>query len=107
MPDLIAPLETLTFTVTKRPRRPAQVKTLERLMKLQPEKTKSLRKLQRRRKLYDNIEGTRAGRKWINRVHATKVVKVEQGETFTLTLTPQVIPDLRSVEKFLKVEKAR
>ena len=49
----------------------------------------------------------RAGRRWINRVRATKVTRVMQGETFTITVTPKVIPDLRSVEKFLKVKKAR
>ncbi len=107
MPDLIAPLATLTFTVAKVPRRAAQVKTIERLMKLEPDRQRTLRHLQRRRKLYDNIVGIRAGRKWINRARATKVTKVLPGETFTITVTPQVIPDLRSVEKFLKVTKAR
>ncbi len=107
MPDLIAPLETLTFTVAKVPRRPAQVKTIERLMKLEPDRQRLLRHLQRRRMLYDNVVSIRAGRRWIHRVRATKVAKVQPGETFTLTLTAQVIPDLRSVEKFLKVEKAR
>ncbi len=107
MPDLIAPLETLTFTVEKVPKRAAQVKTIERLMKLEPDRQRTLRHLQRRRRIYDNIVGVRAGRRWINRVRATKVTKVMPGETFTIMVTPQVIPDLRSVEKFLKVEKAR
>ncbi len=107
MPDLIAPLETLTFTVAKVPKRAAQVKTIERLMRLQPEKQRILRHLQRSRRIYRNVVSIRAGRRWIHRVRATKVAKVQLGETFTLTLTAQVIPDLRSVEKFLKVEKAR
>jgi hypothetical protein len=107
VPDLIAPLETLTFTVIKRPRRPAQVKTIERLMKLEPDRQRTLRHLQRRRMVSDNVVGIRAGRKWINRVRATKVARADAGETFTITVTPQVIPDLRSVEKFLKVEKPR
>ncbi|TDJ56974.1 MAG: hypothetical protein E2O40_03735 [Planctomycetota bacterium] len=107
MPDLIAPLETLTFTVAKVPRRPAQVKTIERLMKLEPERQRLLRHLQRRRMVSDNVVSIRAGRKWINRVRATKVARAHLGETFTITVTPQVIPDLRSVEKFLKVEKVR
>ena len=107
MPNLIAPLETLTFTVAKMPKRAAQVKTIERLMRLQPRKQRILRHLQRRRRRYDNVVSIRAGRRWIHRVRATKVAKVQLGETFTLTLTAQVIPDLRSVEKFLKVEKAR
>ena len=107
MTDLIAPLETLTLTVKKVPTRPAQRKTIERLMKLQPDLQRSLRKIARRRRIHDNIVGIRAGRKWIQRVRATRVAKVEPGESFTLTLTPQIIPDLRSVEKFLKVARAR
>ncbi len=107
MPDLIAPLETLTFTVEKVPKRAAQVKTIERLMKLEPDRQRTLRHLQRQRRIYDNVVSVRAGRRWINRVRATKVARVEPGETFTITVTPQVIPDLRSVEKFLKVAKAR
>ena len=107
MSDPIAPLETLTFTVEKVPRRPAQRKTIERLMKLQPELQSGLRKIARKRRVHDNIVRIRAGRKWIQRVRATKVARVEQGNSFTLTLTPQIIPDLRSVEKFLKVAKAR
>jgi len=107
VPDLIAPLETLTLTVQKVPRRPAQRKTIERLMKMQPELQTGLRKIARKRRVHDNIVGIRAGRKWIQRVRATRVARVELGESFTLTLTPQIIPDLKSVEKFLKVSKAR
>ncbi len=107
MPDLIAPLETLTFTVQKVPRRAAHRKTIERLMKLQPDMQCGLRKIARKRRVHDNIVGIRAGRRWIQRVRATKVARVELGASFTLTLTPQIIPDLKSVEKFLKVAKAR
>jgi hypothetical protein len=106
VPDLIAPLETLTFTVAKVPRRPAQVKTIERLMKLEPERQRLLRHLQRRRLIYDNSVGIRAGRKWINRRRATNVTKVMPGESFTIMVSPQVIPDLKSVEQFLTVKKA-
>ncbi len=107
MTDLIAPLETLTFTVEKVPTRPAQRKTIARLMKLQPDLQRSLRQIARRRRIHDNIVRIRAGRKWIQRVRATRVARVEPGESFTLTLTAQIIPDLRSVEKFLKVARAR
>ena len=107
MPDLIAPLAKLTFTVAKVPQRTAQVKTIARLMKLEPDRQRNLRNLQKRRRIYDNVVGIRAGRKWINRVRATNVSKVLPGASFTITVSPQVVPDLKSVEKFLKVEKAR
>ncbi len=107
MPDLIAPLETLTFTVEKVPKRAAQVKTIARLMKLEPDRQRMLRHLQRRRRVSDNIVSVRAGRRWINRVRATNVARVMTGATFTITVTPQVIPDLKSIEQFLTVKKAR
>ena len=106
VPDLITPLETVTFTVTKVPSRSAQLKTISRLMNMQPQSQRSLRSLAKRRRLHDNIVGTRAGRKWTNRVRTTKVNRVETGETFTLTLTSQIIPDVKSVEKFLAAAKA-
>jgi len=102
VPDIIAPLNTVTFTVTTVPRRTAQLKTISRLMNMQPEAQRSLRHLAKRRRIHDNVVGTRAGRKWTNRVRTTKVTRVETGETFTLTLTPQIMPDLKSVERFLK-----
>ncbi len=105
MPDLIAPLNTVTFTVTTVPQHSAQLKTIARLMNMQPEAQRSLRSLAKRRRLHDNIVGIRAGRRWTSRVRTTKVTRVETGETFTLTLTAQIIPDLRSVEKFLKAAR--
>ncbi len=106
MPDLIAPLNTVTFTVKKVPQRSAHLKTISRLMNMQPESQRSLRSLAKRRRIHDNVVGIRAGRKWTNRVRTTKVTKVETGETFTLTLTAQIIPDLKSVEKFLSAAES-
>lgn len=106
MPDLIAPLNSVTFTVTKVPQRTAHLKTISRLMNMQPESQRSLRSLAKRRRIHDNVVGTRAGRKWTSRVRTTKVTRVETGETFTLTLTAQIIPDLKSVEKFLSAAKS-
>ena len=107
MPDVVAPLETVTFTVTSVPRRSAPRKTIERLMRMQPELQKGLRKRARIRSKHENVVDIRAGRRWIHRVRASKLVKVQPGETFTLTLTPQIVPDVKSVERYLKAEKAR
>jgi hypothetical protein len=106
MADVIAPQKTVTFTVTRVPQRPAQRKTIERLMKMQPDIQRGLEKRARRRRQHDNIIDIRAGRKWVQRVRASKLAHVEQGQSFTLTLTPQIIPDIKSVERFLKAEKA-
>jgi hypothetical protein len=107
MADVIAPQKTVTFTVTSVPQRSAQRKTIERLMKMQPELQRGLKLRARRRRQVDNIVDTRAGRKWIQRVPASKLARAEVGQTFTLTLTPQIIPDVKSVQQFLKAEKAK
>jgi len=107
MADVIAPLKTVTFTITRVPPRSAQRKTIERLMKMQPDIQHGLKLRARKRRQHDNVVDIRAGRKWIHRVTASKLARAEEGETFTLTLTSQIIPDVKSVQQFLKAEKAR
>ena len=91
-----------TFEITAVPKRIAQQKTIRRLMRLQPHIQKGLKALQRRRKQHDNRTYVRAGRPWTDRARATKLTRVETGETFTIRITPQIIPDLKSVGKFLQ-----
>ena len=107
MTDLLEPQKTVTFTITKRPDRVADRKTIQRLMRMQPEIQKGLRKLAARRKRYDNKRRIRAGLPWINRAKATKLTHVQAGETFTLQITPQIIPDIRAVESFLEAKPAK
>ncbi len=95
-----------TFTVERLPRNEAGRKTLRRLMRMQPHIQKGLRKLAKRRQQTDNRTVTRAGVDWVIRVPTTKLTYVREGESFTLDVTPQIAPDLRSVEPYLKVESA-
>ena len=60
----ITPNSTLTFTVKAVPPTTAKVKTIQRLMWMQPDVTKGMRMLQRRRRQTDNITYVRAGRPW-------------------------------------------
>lgn len=99
----ITPSKEYTFTVNKVPAREASRKTLIRLMQMQPSVKKGLSNLQRKRKLTDNIFGIRAGRPWINRKRATKIVWLEKGAQFTITVTPQLVNDVKSVQKYLDV----
>ena len=105
MADAIAPLKTVTFTVTKVPSRPDALQTIERLMRMQPEAQRQLKRRAMRRRQHDNELTRRGGRIWVNRARAVKLTLVAAGETFTLTLTPQIIPDVRSVQRFLSVER--
>ena len=106
MSDVIAPLNTVTFTIRELPRDQKSIKTIDRLMRMQPEVAKVLRSLQARRKRVDNKTYIRAGRPWTNRKKATRVTRPEVGASFTLKLFPHLIPDINSVEKYLDSAKA-
>ena len=99
----IVPNTEMTFTITTDPKRPATRKTIERLMWMQPKVKKDLSMLQRRRKQKDIKYTIRAGRVWFDRPRATRTVRCEKGATFTLQVTPQIVNDLKSVEKYLSI----
>ena len=46
----------------------------------------------------------RAGRVWFDRPRATRTIRCEQGASFTLKITPQIVNDLKSVSKYLEVK---
>ena len=106
MDDLLVPQKTVTFTLKRTPTRPADRKTIQRLMRMQPDIRKGLKGLQKRRRQHDNRPYIRAGVWWIDRAKATRLVRAEAGESFTLELTPQVIPDLQSVSRYLDAKTA-
>ena len=101
MPLAITPGQEMTFTLTAAPRRAAERKTLERLMRMESGVAHGLKKLARRRRQHDNKGHQRGGRLWWVRPHATKLVRVAPGASFTLFVTPQIAVDIRSVERYL------
>ena len=101
-PDTIVPNSTMSFTITGRPQRSATVKTIERLMGMQTHIQTGRSKLATQRRLKDNVTYVRAGRPWVNRKRVTKLARAEQGETFTLLVTPQIVDDLRSVASYIE-----
>ena len=103
MSDLTANA-TVTCTVTSMPKNESATKTIRRLMRMQPEIQKDLSMLARRRAKTDNIPTRRAGRVWVNRKRPTALTRVAVGESFTLFISPQVLPDIKSVEKYLDVK---
>lgn len=106
MADAIAPNQDVTFTISNPPRREAERKTIQRLMRMQPDVQNGLSKLARRRKLHDNRYVTRAGVDWVIRVTTTKLTRVEPGESFTIRVTPQIMNDIKSVEQYLDAKVA-
>jgi len=103
MSDLLTAGKTVSFTVNSVPTTPAGCKTIQRLMRMQPDIRRGLRKLQNLRK-ERNVTYVRAGRPWTNRCKATKITKVELGEQFTLFLTPQILPDIHAVASHLEMK---
>ena len=101
-PDTIVPNSTMTFTVTSRPQRSATIKTIERLMGMQTHLQRGRAKLATQRRLKDNVTYVRAGRPWVNRKRVTRLARAEQGATFSLHITPQIVDDLRSVASYLE-----
>jgi hypothetical protein len=105
--DVVAPAKTVTFTVTSLPRAEKGRKTLLRLIRMQPDIQRGLSRLSKRRAKFDNDVHQRGGRMWTSRARAPKLAIVQVGESFTLQLTPQVIPDLRSVEAHLEAKAGK
>ena len=99
--EQIVPNCEMTFTIATMPTRPAAKKTIERLMWMQTDKKRDLKMLQRRRKQKAIKHTVRAGRVWLDRPRATRTARCEQGATFTIRVTPQIVNDLKSVAKYL------
>ncbi len=97
----VEPMQDVTFTITSMPRNERAIKTLQRLMRLQPTIQRGLRRIATRRKRDDNVIHPRGGREWISRVRVTKLVNPAVGQKFTIHVTPQIVADIKSVEQYL------
>ena len=93
-----------TFTIVRRPLKDSERKTLERLMTMQKDVQRGRTKLAERRGRENVVHG-RGGRDWVVQA-VTKLVHVEIGQTFTIHVSHNILPDLRSVEQYLEVAKA-
>ncbi|MSR28172.1 MAG: hypothetical protein EXS03_01170 [Phycisphaerales bacterium] len=101
MTDLI-PGTTVTISVIKVPAQPRHRKTIERLMRLQPAIQRTLSRVARVRGRTNPVN-QRGGRMWISRMAATRCVRAEKGAKFTLRVTPQIIPDVKAIMRFVEI----
>lgn len=99
------PGETVRLTLTSVPRALAAKKTVVRLMQMDPDNKRRLRTSQLRR-VRDLYVRSRGGRPWEVRERRAVIVSPEAGATWTLRVDPALLPDIRSVEKHLKIERA-
>ncbi len=92
-------------TVTSVPRAGAKTETIARLMRRDPTTVRALRRAQRlrRQRMHSYIRG---GRRWYDREHPAKVIRVETGECWQMTFTHDIAADLASVGSYLKITKA-
>ncbi len=101
MPDL-TPGTTITISVTKVPAEPRHRKTIERLMRLQPSIQRTLTRVAKVRSRKNPVN-QRGGRMWISRIAATRCVSAAKGATFSLRVTPQLIPDVKAISRFVSI----
>lgn len=98
----VTPLKTATYRIAVMPRNASAVKTIQRLMRLQPQIQRGLTKLSKRRQRDLNDVHQRGGRMWTSRIKVTKLVTPQVGATFKVRVTPQIVPDITSVAKYLE-----
>ncbi|MBX3322285.1 MAG: hypothetical protein KF757_04770 [Phycisphaeraceae bacterium] len=97
--------QTIKCTVKSEPRAEAPRKTIERLMRRDPDVVRGLKRAQelRRRRMHAYIRG---GRMWYDREHPARIVRVETGRSWTMPYTPDLGKDLASVSSYLAIEAA-
>ncbi len=98
-----APGTELTCTVTRMPNNKAARDTIARLMRQDPANAKALKRSQKAREEKNNFY-IRGNRIWGARATCGKVVRVDSGESWTMTFVPQLGGDLASVERYLDVK---
>lgn len=99
------PGNTIRVTITRSPRSEADIKTMRRLMRM-PTEMERARKVSKKRREAETVRHPRGGRIWAQRPSAAKLVRPEAGQTWEMPYRPQILPDLASVSRFVKVEKA-
>lgn len=103
--DALKPGQIITCTVLKTPRAEAPVDTILRLMRRDPLATRALRKSQETRRRTTVIYN-RGNRDWVQRQSCGKIVRLADGAKWAFVYDLSVKPDMKSVEKYLKIEAA-
>jgi len=90
------------LAITKRPKNVAGVKTLERLMRMDPSTVRGLR-LAHKRRQQGLVVYNRGNRDWTKREECGKLVRVIAGQTWTLKITAEITRELKNVEAYVKL----
>ncbi|MBL9000302.1 MAG: hypothetical protein JNK25_04125 [Phycisphaerae bacterium] len=101
----LKPGQNISCTIEKLPRSDAQESTITRLMRLDPDNKRALRRAQRMRR-QRMVVYNRGNRDWVSREHPAKVVHIGVGESWTLPYTLDLAHDLAAVQSFVGMKVA-
>ncbi len=105
MIDTLTAGDTIKCTISRAPNNKGSRDTITRLMRRDPEIKRNLARAQRMRRQRMNAY-IRGGRMWYAREKAAQIAQCEQGNAWSMRFTHDIAPDLRSVERYLSLEKA-
>lgn len=104
MDTTLTPGQTIECTLSKPlPRDSRRYKTVQRLMRLDPDNQRALRDAQEHRRK-TLVVRTRGGRPWPMRPKAAKVVVPAEGASWRMKVTPQITADVESVSDVLDIK---
>ena len=105
MLENVKPGQTIRCTVTRDVNRDADVKTISRLMRQDPDIKRRLKQTQEHR-MRNLVVRSRGRRPWAVRQKATKAVRAARGQSWEMTYIPQLRDDILAVERYLDVQPA-
>lgn len=105
MLENIKPGQNIKCTVVKEPRREDARQTVARLMRLDLDIRRRLKKAQEHRRK-TLVVRSRGKRPWAVRRACAQHAIPHKGATWTMAYVPHVVPEFKAVSEFVKVEPA-
>ena len=99
------PGQNLVCTISAAPKTDDQADTIARLMRMDPETKRALRRAQRMRR-QRMIVYNRGNRDWYSREKSAKVVRVTKGESWTMPYSHDMVGALAVVQPFVTIKSA-
>jgi hypothetical protein len=97
------PGQNLVCTISKAPATDDQADTIARLMRLDPETKRALRRAQRMRR-QRMIVYNRGNRDWYSREKSAKIVHIAKGESWTMPYSHDLASSLERVTPFVTIK---
>lgn len=103
--DSFKPGQAIRCTLAKMPRAQGLRDTVAKLMRLDPDSKRSLRRAQdlRRQRM---VVYNRGNRDWVSRERPAKVIRMDVGEAWSMPFRLELLPELQAVGSYLTIEPA-